>query len=444
MHHRLDDFLEQQDVLYDKQFGFRKKNSTIYALIEMIEKIKETIDNGKFGCGIFIDLKKAFDTVNHEILLKKLEHYGIRGTMLKWFESYLGERKQFVFFNGESSDHMNIHCGVPQGSVLGPLLFLIYINDLPNVSEKLFIYLFADDTNLYYESEDLQVLESVLNRELKQLSQWLKVNRLALNITKSNFVIFHSHKRIVHHNVTLLLDKKSILEKGHIKYLGVFIDQHLNWKAHISNISKKISRNIGILYRLRRFVDLSMMKNLYYSIIYSHLVYGIEVWGSACQTALQPIVILQKKSVRMMTFNDNFPDVPGPLCPSNALFSELELLKLSDIYKLHVAKFIFLCLHFLTPSIFHGWFNLTSSIHSYSTTSRCTIITENDSDLGLIRLIPVLHTRHPRLVNYGGKLLQVSGPILWNSIPVSIRESNSISISKHALKKHFLQQYVLH
>ena len=121
----------------------------------------------------------------------------------------------------------------------------------------------------------------------------------------------------------LLLDKKSILEKGHIKYIGILFDQHLKWKAHISNISKKISRNIGILYRLRRFVDLSLMKNLYYSIIYSHLVYGIEVWGSACQTALHPIVILQKKTVRMMTFNDNFPDVPGPLCPSNALFSEL-------------------------------------------------------------------------------------------------------------------------
>ena len=152
MHKRLYAFLESNKVLYDKQFGFRKNNSTTYALMEITERIKESIDSGKYGCGIFIDLKKAFDTVNHKILLMKLEHYGVRGMALKWFESYLTDRKQYVFYNGVSSDVENISCGVPQGSVLGPLLFLLYINDLPNISKKLGFYLFADDTNIYYES----------------------------------------------------------------------------------------------------------------------------------------------------------------------------------------------------------------------------------------------------------------------------------------------------
>ena len=195
--------------------------------------------NGKFGCGIFIDLKKAFDTVNHKILLTELEYCGVSDILLNWFESYLTGRKQYVSFNGEISDLKDITCGVPQGSVLGPLLFLIYINDLPNVSEKLKFFLFADDTNIYFESNNLKVLEKCINEELKQLSLWLKVNRLALNISKTKFVIFHSSRRKLDYNVTLKLDKKACNQKDNIKYLGVFIDRHLNWKHHILNVSKK-------------------------------------------------------------------------------------------------------------------------------------------------------------------------------------------------------------
>ena len=151
-------------------------------MIEISEQIKETIDNGKFGCGIFIDLKKAFDTVNHDILISKLEHYGIRGSLLKWFKSYLSNRTQYVFCNGVKSDIAHITCGVPQGSVLGPLLYLLYINDLPNISDKLQFFLFADDTNIYYESSDLLELEKTINHELKLLSLWLNLNRLTLNV----------------------------------------------------------------------------------------------------------------------------------------------------------------------------------------------------------------------------------------------------------------------
>ena len=167
MHNRLYHFLEVNNILYSKQFGFRKNNSTVNALIKITEKIKESIDKGKYGCGIFIDLRKAFDTVNHEILLFKMEHYGIRGSTLQWFKSYLHERKQYVYINGECSELKPISCGVPQGSVLGPLLFLIYINDLPNISKKLDLYLFADDTNIYYEDQSLANLEKKVNKELK-------------------------------------------------------------------------------------------------------------------------------------------------------------------------------------------------------------------------------------------------------------------------------------
>ena len=125
------------------------------------------MDNKHFGCGIFIDLQKAFDTVNHQILLNKLEHYGIRGTALAWFNSYLSNRKQYVSVNGHNSSHRSVTCGVPQGSVLGPLLFLIFINDLPKSSNKLSFYLFADDTNIHFESDSLKKLQKVVNKELK-------------------------------------------------------------------------------------------------------------------------------------------------------------------------------------------------------------------------------------------------------------------------------------
>ena len=181
---RLMNFLNSNNLLYLRQYGFRKNMSTSMAIMELVENITNAMDNGKFTIGVFIDLKKAFDTVDHSILVTKFDHYGIRGVAKKWLSSYLENRKQYVCFNGTDSGFLPITCGVPQGLILGPSLFLLYANDLCNVSTRLTSILFADDTSCFIEGTDLSDMCIQLSTEMNKLSTWFKTNRLSLNVSK--------------------------------------------------------------------------------------------------------------------------------------------------------------------------------------------------------------------------------------------------------------------
>ena len=184
MYNRIVSFLEKFSILHNNQFGFRSKHSTIHALLLLTDKIQRSIENGTYSCGIFLDLCKAFYTVNHKILLPKLEYYGIRGAANDCFASYLSNRRQFVSLFGTDSDYQTVTRGVPQGSVLGPLLFLLYINDMPKCPNILEFHLFADDTNLFLNNPNILNLETKLNVELEKMSQWIFANKLSLNIEK--------------------------------------------------------------------------------------------------------------------------------------------------------------------------------------------------------------------------------------------------------------------
>ena len=191
MYKRIYAFLEKHNILYDLQFGFRAKHSTTHALINITEKIRSALDSGKVACGIFIDLQKAFDTVNHDILLKKMNHYGFRGKINEWLRSYLCERNQKVTINGISSESRAIHHGVPQGSVLGPIFFLLYINDLHNCIKHSTTFHFADDTNLLNISCNYKTLKKEVNKDLKLLVQWLRANKISLSNDKTEMIYFH-------------------------------------------------------------------------------------------------------------------------------------------------------------------------------------------------------------------------------------------------------------
>ena len=277
------------------------------------------MDKKLFTCGIFIDLK------NHSILLKKLEYYGVRGIVNNWFSSYLSNRSQSTQINSSVSKKENICCGVPQGSVLGPLLFLIYINDIHKCSDKFKFHLFADDTNMLYSHKNLKDLERTVNTELVKVHKWLTVNKLTLNIKKTNYVIFRPHQKKLNYNVTLKIFDNSasqfaVIEcKEHIKYLGLIMDCHLSWKYHINHISSKISKSVGIIAKLRHFVPYHTLLNIYRSLIAPYINYGILAWGQAAQTYLDKILILQKKALRLMSFA-GYRDHAIPLFLESSIF----------------------------------------------------------------------------------------------------------------------------
>ena len=205
-HNRLSEYVNVNKMLFNGQYGFRKNCSTTFALLDLMEDITKAIDDKKFTVGLFIDLKKAFDTIDHEILLKKLYFYGVRGTAYNWIESYLSSRFQYCCYNSVSSAKLPISCGVPQGSILGPLLFILYINDMANVSTLLKFIIFADDTNIFYSHKSLVEIQKVMNTELCKLSLWFKCSKLSLNVLKTNFIIFRTKSKKLNMDVNLNID----------------------------------------------------------------------------------------------------------------------------------------------------------------------------------------------------------------------------------------------
>ena len=339
--------------------------------------------------------------MNHQILLQKLHYYGIRNNSLLWFKSYLSNRTQYTEIGDVLSDVGFINCGVPQGSVLGPLLFLLYINDITESSQILKFFLFADDTTLFYSDKTNPETENLLNTELSKVSDWLAANKLSLNVDKSNFMHFHfGKKKKITLNISL--DDRSVTEKTVTKYLGTLIDNKLNWKQHIQHIHSKLSKAIGIISKVRYYAPQNIPIKLYHSFVQSHIDYNILNWSSTPSTNLECIRLKIKKAIRIITFKNKYEHTCN-------LFKELKLLPLDTVIKHKQAVFMWKLQNGTIPSPISDMFTL----------NRTVIVNRTN---------PLKYNLPNPNNEYEKKSISYSCVNVWNAIPAEFKQINNLKL----------------
>ena len=407
IHIRLTNYLNFNNILSPHQFGFRKQISTLDAITNFTELIYQSLNNKNSILNVLVDYSKAFDTVNHSILLKKLYRYGVRGKPLQLIASYLQDRQQFVSIRNFKSKTFVTNISVPQGSVLGPLLFLIYVNEIPNLSQYFVPTMFADDCTLSFTSNSVDVLISECNSDLATFKAWSDANRLTINIDKTN-CLFISNVASSAPTGSILLNNHELDFVPESRFLGVLIDQNLRFDKHINYVCGKISKCIGILFRIRPLLPEACLRNLYFSLIHPYILYCLPVFGASYSTHLEPLRILQKRAVRLIS-NAAFLDHTDPLFFNN------KILKLDDQYKLSIG-----CFAFKNPNL------IATHVrpHSHFTRNR---------EIPLPPFERLRSTQQSVIFN----VVKV-----WNDVPESIKQCRSLHSFKFKFKELLLSRYL--
>ena len=368
---QLSEHFESLCLIFPGQYGFREKHNTEFAVMENIDRVVDCLEKQETPLNIFLDLSKAFDTLDHSILLRKIFHYGITGNAYNLCKSYLTDRKQFVEYDGCRSDLLPVTTGVPQGSILGPLFFLIYMNDFGRSTNVFRFVMYADDTTLLasLSSNDNNLenrvnIELKLNTELDKISKWLKVNKLSLNVSKTKYMIFHPKNKVVP-DLNLFLESDRLERVTKFDFLGIVVDECLTWNNHILKIQMKISKVLGVMNRIKSYLPSETLLIIYNSLIFSHFLYGILLWG----LKHSKLDRLQNRAIRIIN-KSKYNATPDPL------FKKMNVLKLKDILYLQEFKFYHKHVNKKTPKYFQDIkFLKQSDIHPHFTRDRDNLVT---------------------------------------------------------------------
>ena len=395
-------YITNHNLISNCQSGFRSLHSTATTLLETVDSWAYNTDRGCVNAVVFLDLKKAFDTVDHDILLTKLNTYGIRGVVHNWFKSYLKDRQQKCFVNGRLSESRALTCGVPQGTILGPLLFLLYINDLPNCHSHSQPRMFADDTHLTFADNDITKIERHLNDDLTNISQWLIVNKLTLNMSKTEFMVIGSRQRLYTFDSAsvLLINGAPVKQVESTKLLVLNTDEHLSWSVHVDAISKKIASGLGALKRIRPFVPLSTLHTIFYSLNQPHFDYWSVVWGNCNKTFAAKLQKLQNRSARILTFSSYDTN-------ADCLLEGLGWKNLATQRQIQKSIMLYKSVNGLTPEYLCSKFSERSCASGYS-------LRDTTGKLA----VPFPRT------NYLKNSFSSSGAVTWNSLPLELRQAN--------------------
>ena len=400
-------YLDSKSVINNEQFGFRHGLNTFNALSTFTDKIYSALDAKQSLLSIYIDFSKAFDTVRHDILLKKLNYYGIRGIVLEWFRDYLTNRTQTVRLGNHYSTPKHIQYGVPQGSVLGPILFLLYINDLPYIFNNFKTILFADDSTLYLTGHDSTNMIHNANNDLNIFYEWCICNRLTVNLQKTYYMFFTN--KPVKSLPPLFFHYSIIKRTTQHTLLGIIIDESLTFKPHISYLCLRLSRLISLIYHVKNIMPNDVLKILYNAHILPVLYYCTPIWGNTYPTNLIPLFRLQKKILRIIT-NSGYWDHTKPL------FKSTNILTLFDLNKLYTAIYMY-------KTSNNNQITLVSAQHNYPTRTRANLrIPQHNLSI----------FKHS---------LSYNCPITWNSIPENIKLLPTLNSFKKQYKMYLLSSY---